>query len=180
MEHHEPSTPVTPGDKYAQPASAQKGTTPGAGAAGMRLSKDDLEFITGATQGGMFEVESSRIALDKEVSDETREFARMMVDDHTMSGNKLQAILERKSGEPPEQTMSDAQQRELEELRGLEGAAFDARYHECQVVAHDKAIALFERAGRMCDDADLRNFALATLPTLREHRRRLDQHPMWK
>ena len=61
----------------------------------------------------------------------------------------------------------------MDELRDSTGKEFDAKYREQQIKAHDGAIRLFESAARNADDADLRELADKTLPTLRKHREML-------
>jgi putative membrane protein len=140
------------------------------------ISEAERQFVAHALASGIFEVESSRIALEKGLSDFYRDFARTMVDDHGRTNLKLTALAQRK-GIKVSDEMTHEQQLMIEELQSLSGAEFEARYHKIQVDAHDDAIALFERAGRELTDADLRDFATSTLPKLREHRSHLDRQP---
>jgi putative membrane protein len=137
----------------------------------------DGEFVTKATQTSNFEVDSSLMALDKSVSEATRVLAQMLSKDHRKAVEKLNQICEDK-GMKPAARLTPEQRLVLDELSGLEGHAFDRRFHEVQVEAHDQAILDFEAAGREIEDPDLRRFAAETLPTLREHRRYLDEHPI--
>jgi putative membrane protein len=138
------------------------------------FSTHDREFIETAMQGGMFEVESSRLALEKNASAANRSFANMMIDDHTKANQGLEKLVHEKGGTVPI-TLSPDMQDKIDELRQTSGAAFDHAYHDMQVKAHDDAIALFEREARDADDGDLKSFAQRTLPTLRMHRSHLDQ-----
>src|SRR6185436_13074888 len=112
----------------------------------------ERQFVAHAAVGGMFEVESSRLALEKDLSNFYREFARMMVDDHGRTNLKLAALAQRKGITMPEE-MTREQQAMIEELQGLSGADFESRYHQMQIDAHDDAISLFEHAGRELMDA---------------------------
>jgi putative membrane protein len=136
----------------------------------------DHDFVEKATQGGLFEVESSQLALQKNITDEHRDFARMMIDDHGKANRKLSEFAQQ-VGCPVPKEMNREQRADVDDLRRLDGQEFERRYHAMQVTAHDQAIELFERASRECEDKNLRAFANDTLPTLREHRRHLDQHP---
>ena len=57
----------------------------------------------------------------------------------------------------------------LDELKGKSGKDFDQRYDQIQVKAHEDAIALFEAYAREGDNADLKKWAAATLPHLKQH-----------
>jgi putative membrane protein len=141
------------------------------------LTDNDRKFAMEAAQGGMFEVKSSQLALDKGVSGSTREFAQMMVDDHGKANRDLESLVRKKGGTVP--TALDAEHQEkLDALADLNGKEFERKYHEEQVKGHDDTIALFERYAKNADDADIRAFANRLLPTLRTHRKHLDEHPM--
>ncbi len=138
---------------------------------------EDREFVTKAAQGGMFEVESSRLALRKNISEQHREFAQMMVDDHEDANDRLAELVRRKGGTLPG-GMSRDHERELEELRKLDGPEFEKRYVQAQARAHDEAIETFEDGAQSLHDGDLKRFANETLPKLREHRRHLDEQEL--
>lgn len=133
---------------------------------------DDQYFVEQASQGGLFEVESSRLALEQRSSQTTCEFARMMIDDHGKTSHEL-ATLARRKDLRASSSVDALHQEKLDELRRIEGAEFDTKYRQCQIKAHDEAIALFERAARDCRDSALKAFAQRTLPTLRTHRSHL-------
>ncbi len=158
--------------------SNARGTTPAAMSDGMKaLSAEDRKFVDHATQGGLFEVRTSRLALDKAVSGPTRDFAQMMIDDHGKANRDLDAIVKKKGGRTTD-VLDAEHQAKLDKLTTMEGREFEAAYRDAQVKGHDEAIRLFERASKECDDPDLKYFATRLLPTLREHRKHLDEHRM--
>ena len=65
----------------------------------------------------------------------------------------------------------DAEHEALKQkLSGLHGAAFDREYSKAMAKGHDQAVALFEAASQAPQmPAELKEFAAATLPTLKEH-----------
>jgi putative membrane protein len=138
------------------------------------LSNGDREFIEAAAQGGRFGIESSRLALDRLTSARTREFAAMEIEDAAQANKELESLL-RDKGLSVSSALNRDEAQALDRLRQVDGPAFDRLYHDVQLKAHDDAIALFERAARVSDDATLRSFALTMLPTLRKHRASLDQ-----
>jgi putative membrane protein len=140
----------------------------------LALSNGDREFIEAAVQGGRFEIESSKLALERLTSARTREFAATMIDDSTQANKELEDLL-RDKGVSVSSALDRDQTQALDRLRQSDGPAFDRAYHDAQVKAHDAAIALYEHAARACDDANLRSFAESALPTLRKHRAGLDE-----
>jgi putative membrane protein len=138
------------------------------------LSPADRAFVDQAVQGGLFEIESSRLALEKNASAQNQSFAAMIITDHTKANQALAKIAHEKAGSVPN-ALAPEMQDKIDELRQATGSMFDHAYHDMQVKAHDDSIALFERAARSSDDGDLKSFAERTLPTLRMHRSHLDQ-----
>jgi putative membrane protein len=56
-----------------------------------------------------------------------------------------------------------------DELKEKTGKDFDQSYDQIQVKAHEDAVALFEAYAREGDNADLKKWAAATLPHLKQH-----------
>jgi putative membrane protein len=133
------------------------------------LSAMDRQFVLDAASGGMFEVQSSQLALQQSQDSATKEFAQRMIDDHTKANAKLSTLAAAKGVILPSQMQSKHQQM-YDSLKNTSGAKFDQRYHELQVQAHNEAVNLFDTAGRNLNDSDLKQFAVDTLPTLQKHK----------
>jgi predicted outer membrane protein len=65
----------------------------------------------------------------------------------------------------------------LRQLEGAQGTAFDQLYIRQQVQAHMQAVDLFRNYAMSGDNAQLKQWASATLPTLQEHLRLAQQLP---
>src|SRR6185312_9909376 len=57
----------------------------------------------------------------------------------------------------------------LKRLEGLKGEQFDRAYLQQLVKDHEKAVALFQREADRGKNAELKQFANDTLPTLKDH-----------
>jgi putative membrane protein len=126
----------------------------------------DKDFVAKAASGGMFEVKSSELAVDRARSEVVKTFARRMIKDHG-AANKGLTDLAKKAGFDVPTSMNDKHQKLYDSLR--EATAFDRQYIKDQVAAHAEAIALFNAEVKHGKNADLRAWAKKTLPTLREH-----------
>ena len=131
------------------------------------------EFINKAAAGGMFEVESSKIAQDKVSDQSVKDFAQKMIVDHGAANAKLETIAgEQKLKVPGE---PDAQHKAaLDKLQQAE-APLDQPYVEAQRTAHADAVSLFEAYAKDGDNATLKSFAQETLPTLKMHKDMIDK-----
>ena len=124
-------------------------------------------FVPMATSSNLFEIESSRLALDRARNPEVRRFARQMIRDHNVATRRMAAVV-RRSGVPMPPPALIARHQQM--LATVQGAAdFDAAYMSAQVMAHQESIALFTAYGTNGDVPPLASFARATLPNLQMH-----------
>jgi putative membrane protein len=133
-----------------------------------KLTVKDKQFIELAASQGLAEVKMARLALDKAQSNEVRQFAQQMVEDHTRANDKLKSIAQRYSMPVPT-TMDSEDQATYEKLAMMTGKEFDKQYAKIQKKGHDRVISEFEKASNDLDNPTLREFAQTTLPTIKMH-----------
>ncbi|WP_461452042.1 DUF4142 domain-containing protein [Mucilaginibacter sp.] len=127
----------------------------------------DVNFATKAAQGGMTEIALSKLELQSS-NNKIKDFANMMVTDHTDAGNKLTAIAKAKNIMLP--TLPDTtQQAVITDLSKKSGTALNKAYVAQMVADHQKTIAMFEAAQSAVKDTTLKTFITNTLPTLHKH-----------
>jgi putative membrane protein len=132
------------------------------------LDKQDAEFVRKAAQCGMLEVESSEIALKRGLTGPDKDFAEQMVSDHRKANKELQALAEKKGCTWPS-NLEEKYQDKLDKINKASDKDFAERYLEKQISWHKDAVDLFEDEADKGKDADLKAFAIATLPTLKNH-----------
>lgn len=135
-----------------------------------KLDSGDRDFLESAAQASHLEVQASRLALEKTRNADLKAFAQKMIDEHGKAGQQLAALAHGKGYDVPTEP-SLTQKARLKAL-GLRDEGFDKAYaEEIGVGAHEDAVALFEKASNDVKDPDIRQFAIQTLPTLRQHLR---------
>jgi putative membrane protein len=128
------------------------------------------DFVTKASIANEFEIESSRLALEKSQDREIKGFAQEMIDDHTKAGDKLKDALKASASHPQAATkLDEATQQKMTRLESLSTDDFNNTYVSMQLDAHKEAVGLFGNYASNGDDKDLKNFASETLPTLKDH-----------
>jgi len=132
------------------------------------LDENTREFLTQAASGNMMEIELGELAQQKATSPRVKEFASMMVRDHTRANEELQRITQSRnvtfSG-----TMEDKHRRKLDQLRDKQGAEFDRAYMKHMVDDHQEDIRKYEEIAREATDPAIRDYANTTLTSLRTH-----------
>ena len=126
------------------------------------------QFVTKAAVGGLFEVESSKLAKTAATDAKVKEFAAMMIADHEKANKELKEAA-KSAGVTAPTKLDEKHQRLLADLKTTRGAAFDKAFMVAQEKAHDEAVGLFRSAAKTVPDAGLKGFAEKTLPTLEDH-----------
>jgi putative membrane protein len=158
---------------------------PQGGAAGLE------GFRAAALQADAFEIESSRLALERSRNPAIRAHARRMIQDHARGTQALlslpraappgplegaaSALLGAVTGgaaTAPGPVVLNARQTDmLGQLAPESGPAFDALYTQMQVTAHQEAVGLYAAYAQGGSDPAGRALAQQTLPTLQDHLR---------
>jgi len=125
-------------------------------------------FATTAASSDMFEITSSSLARERATSEAVRDFANMMIADHTQASSELAAAAET-AGVALPGGMIDKHAAQVETLKGLQGAEFDAAYIEAQTAAHEEALALMEGYAESGDNEALKAHAQKTAPIIERH-----------
>ena len=97
-----------------------------------------------------------------------RQFGQRMVDDHTKANEELMRVASSKGMTPPA-ALDAKHQAEMQKLSALSGEKFDNEYVKMMVKDHKKDVGEFQKEAERGADPDVKAFAAATLPTLREH-----------
>jgi putative membrane protein len=133
-----------------------------------KLSGKDRNFAHDAAIGGMAEVELGKLAQQNAQSDDVKQFAALMVQDHTNANQQLMPILSAKDVTAPTQ-LDPAHRRAADRLAKMRGAEFDRAYMRDMVQDHEKTVKKFRQEATHGSDADLKSFAQNTLPVLEQH-----------
>ncbi|HEX8413893.1 MAG TPA: DUF4142 domain-containing protein [Sphingomicrobium sp.] len=133
-------------------------------------------YMSMAASSDMFEIESSRIALQRSQNPAVRNFAQMMIDHHTRTTSDLMATAQRANLPPPPPTMLPPQRDALERVRAA-GPDFDSTYKREQIVGHQMALDLHRNYVAQGDLPPFRELASRTVPIIEEHLGRAQSLP---
>jgi predicted outer membrane protein/sporulation protein YlmC with PRC-barrel domain len=130
------------------------------------------EFVNQAANSDMFEIQSSQLALTKTQENRIRDFAQHMIQDHTAASDKLKAAAK---DQTVPANLDQEHTQMLQQLQQVAGNDFNRSYVQMQFNGHQKAVALFEAYAQNGDNAQLKQLAQETVPTLREHLQQITQ-----
>lgn len=149
---------------FAQSASEKTGVNSVIG-----VAPKTEDFVSEAASSDMFEIESSKLALERS-DDKTKAFAQQMLTDHQKTSDELKGLVSGgkvKAAIPT--AMSSSHQEMLEDLKKLNGDDFTKQYHSNQEDVHEDAVDLFKRYGEEGENPELKAWAAKTRPALEHH-----------
>jgi putative membrane protein len=126
-------------------------------------------FVDTAAASDMYEVEAARIAQEKGQSEPVKQFAQMMITDHTTSSENLMAAAGQVSGITVAPRLTAMQQQMLSELQNTGGEAFDRTYKQQQVDAHQQTLNALQNYAQSGTEEPLKSFAASTAPVVEMH-----------
>jgi putative membrane protein len=128
----------------------------------------DTKFAVAIADGGMTEIQLSQLALKNASSKSVKDFAKIMVKDHTGAAAELKGACDKKGIALPAD-LSDKSQKICDDMSKKTGTDFDKAYMDQMVSDHQGAVTAFESEAKSGNDADLKAWAGKTLPTIMHH-----------
>ena len=134
----------------------------------MALDQADEEFAVKLAAGGMEEIELGKLAEEKGMLKEVKEFGKHMVHQHTQLGDELMAVAKKKNITLPD-SLSAEGKKDKEDLMKLKGREFDQKYMGAMVEGHKKVLAAVEKENADTKDPDMKAFTEKAILMIKEH-----------
>ncbi len=165
--------PNTPSQQ--QPPSATMGS-PGAGATAPTAQNfGDQAFVTKALEGGMAEVELGKLAADKSQSQDVKQFAQKMVNDHSQMGDKWFKPVAQQIGVSEPKGPSKKDKKLIEKLQGLSGQEFDTAYIQAMLKDHKEDLKDFQNEAQAAQDPNVKQIAEQGTKVVSQHLQMIEQ-----
>ncbi|MBL0357913.1 MAG: DUF4142 domain-containing protein [Chitinophagaceae bacterium] len=129
-------------------------------------NENDAKFVVNAAEINLEEIKLGQLAQQNGMTDDIKALGKTMTDQHTQTLSDLTALAKQKVISIPASPTDNALDA-FKKLNDKSAKYFDRAYADMMVSGHKDAIALFEKASAECTDANIKAWALATLPQLR-------------
>jgi putative membrane protein len=129
---------------------------------------DDAEWAVAIADGGMLEVKLGELAQTNASAASVKDFGMMMTKDHGAANSEFEKLAEKYNISLPT-TLSEKSQKMYDDLASKKGADFDKAYVSDMKDDHEEDIEMFQKEADNGKNADLKAFAMKTLPTLKHH-----------
>jgi putative membrane protein len=127
------------------------------------------DYVEKAGVADLFEVEAGKVALGKSNEKGVKDFAEMMVRDHTDSTTKIKGAVAGNSNLAVPAKLDAEHEDMLKRLKDADKTGFDQLYLQMQLEGHEKALALHRGFALTGDDQDLRKVAADITPVVQMH-----------
>lgn len=132
------------------------------------MNQQDKQFVTMVAKANRGEIEMGNFAQQHASNDEVKQFAQLMVTDHTNAGQQLKSWASQSNVTLPSGLTAQDNSTKAS-LSSASGSQFDKQYIQSQLQDHKKVIAAFEKEVQQGQDPQLKQFAEKTLPVLQDH-----------
>lgn len=164
---------ATKDNNTAQPAGSSADNSAAANSS-TQTSNSDQNFLQDAIKGNRAEITLGKMVVSKTKNPSVKQFAEMMVKDHTQALGQLQQLAQQKNIQVPEGIPDDAQQLQSK-LESATGKQFDKDYMAGMVQDHEKDVKDFQNASQSAKDPDVKQLATKLTPTLERHLQKAQQ-----
>ena len=142
---------------FAKPKAKEAGKAP----------MTDQQFVDFAAQADMTEANLGQVAQDKG-DQAVKDFGRMLRGDHTNDYNQLDEAAQ-KAGLTVPKGIDAENDRVIDSLDKLKGAAFDHRFAHEMIEGHEHAVAIYEKEAKDAQNPQIKTYAQDALATLHKH-----------
>lgn len=149
----------------ARKSDAKPAETAAVGTSG--TAHAEREFIEDQLEMGTMEIDLGKLAQERGVNPQVKEYGATMVRDHQFAAQELKqfAAAAGVTNEQKHDDHADVQ----EDLAKLSGPDFDRTYMERMVDDHQKALDEVKTKAEKSDDADIKEWATRTMPKIQRH-----------
>lgn len=132
------------------------------------LTPQGKRFLKEAASINEMEIQMARLARERAVEPEVKEFGAQLELDHRTANDDLQQVATANNVKLPEHVVRKHTVL-LVRLAKLSGLEFDRKYVQTMIRSHKNSVARFRKANRRLEDTDLKAWSVRYLPVLEEH-----------
>ncbi len=132
------------------------------------MTENTSEFLVKAADHGMAEVELGKLGEQRATQKSVKDFAAMMVKDHTGANGEVAALAAKLNVTLPA-TYSEDHKKTASDLSDKKAKDFDKDFMDALISNHKKTIDAFKDASDDDINAEVKTFINNTLPTLQAH-----------
>ncbi|MEU7747871.1 DUF4142 domain-containing protein [Nonomuraea sp. NPDC049158] len=131
-------------------------------------NEQDRTFLRHAHQGNLAEIQAGQAAQDMGASQAVRELGAKLISDHTKMDDDVTRVAKQVGVDLPTKP-STAQRRQLGEVAGKNGEAFDRAWLAAQIAGHRQSLANGAKELRKGSSPEVKQLATDAKPIVQTH-----------
>jgi putative membrane protein len=131
--------------------------------AAVQINRSDKSFVEDAIKHGREEVAISQVAAERATNPKVKEYAQMIVSDHTGVNGELTTLAAAKG------VSVSAKEVDVDKWNKKNAKSFDEDYIDKMISGHKDALDLFEKEAKKGTDPELTALAAKTVSALQTH-----------
>jgi len=128
-----------------------------------------MPYVMAAGMSDLYEINSSQIAMQKSQNPKIRQFANMLIKDHTKTTAATMKAAQKAGLNPPPPMLDAGATASIAELQNAPAADFDRLYIGQQIPAHRAAFGLHSHYANAGDNSALRSSARKAIAPVAHH-----------
>ncbi len=141
---------------------------------GGKVTAHDEAWAEMAAVNDMTEITLAKAAQEKATSEQLKQHAAKMIEDHSKTTAELKAWAKAKDVDL-DAKLPEPKQKMIKEIMSKSGAEFDKAYLEHEIAGHRHAATHFRNGAEFNKDPDLQAWAQKTLPVIESHLAMVDK-----
>jgi putative membrane protein len=133
------------------------------------IVENDANYLVYATEVNLYQIEVGKLALQKALNADVKDFARMLIDDHTKSLEELKVLANKKALTMPT-TIPEEMTSDLEMLKGKATVDFDKEFINMMADDHENAVDKMTEIAQKIKDSDFKLWASRQIDSFITHR----------
>ncbi len=125
-------------------------------------------FLAEAAHDSASEIQMSRIAEQRARTQAVKDYAQMIVQDHTQANQQLMDLAQRENLPLPSEPTAGVAQ-EASEMQTAKAGDFDLDYMTRMAEDHNRALGMFRDIANSSPDPQIRAWAASQIPILEKH-----------
>ena len=131
--------------------------------------EDDSEFLVAAAETDMMEIEIGKLALTRSTDKNVKDFANMLIADHTKASEALKPFAEKRQISLPTAITEKGKEKYNDLNDEKTPKEFNEKFADLMVKGHEDAISKMEKASEKAADPEIKAWAANMVPTLKAH-----------
>src|SRR5258705_4131123 len=156
-----------------QPTTPTTGTT-GPDSLANQQATADQAFVRKALEGGAAEIQLGQLAQQKSQSEDVKQFAQKMVEEHTQLAEQMKPIAQQLGVKEPKGPSKKDKQL-IAKLEGLSGPQFDEAYIQAMVKDHKEDLKEFKDEGQAAQNQNVKQAAQQGAGVISQHLQLIQQ-----